>query len=132
MLLSRLVRIFNSIKVMNHTFTYSLSDTENLIFSGTSSKFDIFSKPEGGSQDLIARFNAGKWSFDNHQQRQLFLTLFDNNRQGFYKGVKSFLRSLKERPKLYEFTCIRRRFNIKVTKLRSTLWDKMYSIFYGR
>ena len=117
---------------MNHIFTYSLTDTENLIFCGTVSKFEIFSKPEGGSQDLIARFNAGKWSFDNHQQRQLFLTLFNENRQGFYKGVKSFIRSLKERPKLYEFTCVRRKFNIRVTKMKNNLWEKMYSIFYGR
>lgn len=117
---------------MNHIFTYSLTDTENLVFNGNASKFDIFSKPEGGNQDLIAHFNGGKWSFDNHQQRQLFLTLFDNNRQGFYKGVKSFFRSLKEKPKLYEFTCVRRRFNIKITKMKNSLWDKIYGTFYGR
>lgn len=115
---------------MNHIFTYSLSDTENLIFLGTSNKFEIFSRAEGSNQDLIARFNAGKWTFDNHQQRQLFLTLFNSNRQGFYKGVTSFLRSLKERPKLYEFTCIRRKINIRITKLRSNLWDRMYNLFY--
>lgn len=117
---------------MEHSFTYSITDTENLIFSGESHNFKIHSKPEGGSQELIAYYKGGKWGFDNHQQRKLFLCLFDNNRPGFFKAFKAFQRSFKERPKLYEFTCIRRRFHIKVTRLRAGLWESLYNTFYTR
>lgn len=117
---------------MNHTYTYAITDTENLIFSGEASKFEIYSKPEGGTQELITRYQAGRWSFDSHQQRQLFLALFHNNRSAFFRGFKAFQRSLKERPKLYEFTCIRRRFKIKITKIKDNLWDRMYNLFYSK
>lgn len=117
---------------MEHTFIYSLTDTENLIFIGNTSQFDIFSKPEGGIHERIARFNGGKWEFDNHQQRQLFLILFDNNRKGFFRGIKSFRNSLKERPKLYEFTCIRRKFNIRISKIKNSFWEIVYSTFYSK
>ena len=115
---------------MENQFVYPIADTENIIFSGTESKFDLFSKAEGGNQELIARFDAGKWSFENDQQRKLFLALFDTNRKTFFKAFKSFQRSLKEAPKLYEFTCIRRRISIKITKLKKSISEKVQDIFY--
>ena len=115
---------------MKNQFVYPIADTENLIFSGTKSRFDLFSKAEGGNQELIARFNAGKWSFENYQQRKLFLALFDNNRVKFFKAIKVFQRSLKELPKLYEFTCLRRKISIKVTKLKKDISEKIQDIFY--
>jgi len=86
---------------MNQTFTYAISETENLIFSGLENKFELYSKAEGSSRELIARFEAGKWSFENSQQKKLFLALFDSNRVKFFKAIKAFQRSLKELPKLY-------------------------------
>jgi len=115
---------------MQHKFSYLITDTENLIFSGVENKFELFSKGEGSNIQLIARFEGGKWNFENDQQRKLFLALFDNNRKGFFKAIKAFQRSLKERPKLYEFTCIRRRVSIKVTKLKRNFRDKLQEIFY--
>jgi hypothetical protein len=115
---------------MNQTLTYAISETENLIFSGVENKFELYSKAEGSSRELIARFEAGKWSFENEQQKKLFLALFDNNRVKFFKAIKVFQRSLKELPKLYEFTCIRRRISIKITKLKRNFKDKVQDIFY--
>jgi len=115
---------------MNQTFTYAISETENLIFSGLENKFELYSKAEGSSRELIARFEAGKWSFENSQQKKLFLALFDSNRVKFFKAIKAFQRSLKELPKLYEFTCIRRRISIKITKFKRNFRGKMQDIFY--
>ena len=115
---------------MENQFVYPIADTENLIFSGTESRFDLSSKAEGGNQELIARFNAGKWSFENDQQRKLFLALFDTNREKFFRAFKSFQHSLKEAPKLYEFTCLRRKISIRVTKLKKDISEKIQDIFY--
>lgn len=115
---------------MQHTFNYPVSETENLIFSGVENKFDLLSKAEGSNLQLIARFEGGKWSFDNDQQRTLFLALFDTNRKGFFKAIKAFQRSLRDKPKLYEFTCIRRKVSIKVTKLKKSFQDRLQDIFY--
>jgi len=115
---------------MNQTLTYAISETENLIFSGVENKFELYSKAEGSSRELIARFEAGKWSFENEQQKKLFLALFDNNRVKFFKAIKVFQRSLKELPKLYEFTCLRRKISIKVTKLKKDISEKIQDIFY--
>lgn len=117
---------------MNDIFTYTLTETERLIFEGTPSDFQLSSRPEAGKQEKIAHYIGGKWKFDNHQERQLFLNLFDNNRKGFFKAFKNYQRSFKDRPKLYEFTCIRRKFHIKVVKLKATMWDRFYSTFYGK
>lgn len=113
---------------MNYTFTYSLTETENLIFTGSASNFQIYSKAESSSKELIARFITGKWSFDNLQQRQLFMLLFDNNRIEFYKAYKAYMRSFKDKPKLYEFTCIRRKFSIRVTKLKQNIQKKIFGL----
>lgn len=115
---------------MQNSFSYLITDTENLIFAGVENKFDLFSKAEGSTIQPIARFEGGKWSFENDQQRKLFLALFDSNRKGFFKAIKAFQRSLKDKPKLYEFTCVRRRISIKITKLKRNFRDKLQDIFY--
>lgn len=117
---------------MQTQYTYSISETENLVFVGTESSFELYSKAESCTQELIARFSAGKWRYDNLQQRQLFLTLFNQNRMAFYRALKGFLRSMHEKPKMYEFKCVRRKFNIRVSKLRENTWQTMYNIFYNK
>jgi hypothetical protein len=37
---------------------------------------------------------------------------------------------LKEKPALYEFSCVRRRFSLKVTKLKHNWSNWFYDTFY--
>jgi len=119
-------------KVMLETFSYSLSETESLIFRTEQSKCYIFSKHEGTQEKQIATYSGGKWLFDSYDQRKLFFFLFSIYKKEFGKALKSYIHSLKEKPKMYEFTCVRRRFNIKITKTKSKISNWFYRTFYWR
>jgi hypothetical protein len=91
-------------------------------------KFELYSGYEGGGeQTKIATFQSGKWSWSGFEQHKMFWSLYKSFTEEFGKAVKMYNRSLKEKPSLYEFSCVRRRFSIKVTKLKRG-WENW---FYG-
>lgn len=109
-------------------FTYNLSETEYLTFNQTSEGIELFSSADGSPEKKkIAVYKTGKWCFESYEQKKLFWFLFSLYKKQFGKGFKAFLRSLKEKPNTYEFSCVRRRFSIKVTKWKKG-WDNW---FYG-
>ena len=109
-------------------FTYNLSDTEYLGFKTQKDYFELYSGHEGGGEPTkIATFRGGKWKWESFEQQKLFWHLYDLFAECFGKAIKAYNRSLKEKPALYEFQCVRRRFSIKVTKLKRN-WDNW---FYG-
>jgi hypothetical protein len=109
-------------------FSYNLSDTEYLVFKTHQNYFELFSGYEGGGEIVkIATFKGGKWIWDSFDQQKMFWNLYEIFFPQFGKAIKSYNRSLKEKPSLYEFSCVRRRFSIKVTKLKRG-WSNW---FYG-
>jgi len=102
-----------------NTFNYNLSETEYLTFQNHKDCLEVYSGHDGTTvKTKIASYKAGKWTFDNYQQQKLFWFLFGIYKQEFGKAFKTYMRMLKEKPQTYEFSCVRRRFNIKVTKLK--------------
>jgi len=58
------------------TKSYNLSGSDALfIQEGYDGSTDVYSKYEGSKQQKIASYKAGKWKFDNNQQRDLFFKL---------------------------------------------------------
>ena len=100
-------------------FSYNLSDTEYLVFKTQPNQFELYSGHEGGGEvTKLATFKGGKWYWDSFEQKKVFWHLYELFSGQFGKAVKSYQRSLKEKPALYEFSCVRRKFSIKVTKLK--------------
>jgi len=111
-----------------NTFNYNLSETEYLTFQTHLNVLEVYSGHDGAqTKTKIATYRTGKWEFDSYQQQKLFWFLFGIYKQEFGKAFKMYIRTLKEKPQMYEFNCIRRRFSIKVTKLKRG-WNNW---FYG-
>jgi hypothetical protein len=53
-------------------------------------------------------------------------------RKDFGKALKQYIRSLNEKPKTYVVTCAKRKIDIKITKMKRSIWDWVYGTFYGR
>jgi len=110
-------------------FIYSLSETEYLGFKTQNNSFELYSGYEGGGEPTkIAMFKGGKWFWDSFEQKKLFWHLYNLFADNFGKAIKSYNRSLKEKPSLYEFSCVRRRFSIRVTKLKRNWENWFYSL----
>jgi len=109
-------------------FTYNLSETEYLTFHTHRDCLEIYSGHDGATiKTKIATYRAGKWEFDDYKQQKLFWFLFGIYKSEFGKAFKMYIRTLKEKPQMYEFSCVRRRISIKVTKLKRN-WENW---FYG-
>ena len=114
-------------------FSYNLSDTEFIFFCTRRDCFEVFSGHEGSSERIkIATFKSGRWKFDDFQQQQVFWKLFSLYKNQIYKALKSYNRSLKEKPAMYEFQCVRRQFSIKITKLKRSWRDWFYGLYPTR
>jgi hypothetical protein len=112
-------------------FIYNLSQTEYLQFKTQKGYFELYSGYEAGGQpQKLADHRGGKWVFEDFNQRTLFFTLFNLYRNEFFKAFKSYQRSLREKPSLYEFSCVRRKFSIRVTKLKKGWANWFYNVFY--
>lgn len=115
------------------TLHYSLSETEYLVFKTYRNHFEVYSGHDGSTEKTkIGNFMNGKWVFDDFGQRKLFFYLFNTYKNKFYSAIKTYNRSLVERPKTYVFVCAKRRFDLKVTKIKRNWWNFMYNTFYGR
>lgn len=114
------------------TFSYPLSETESLVFRTELDQFDVYSKHESTQERHIATFKDGKWFFENLQQRQFFFLMFNQYRTNFGKAVKAYNRSLKEKPHLYEFRCIRSKVSLKISRVKRNMNNWFYNTFYGR
>ena len=109
-------------------FTYSLSETEYLVFKTQHEHFELYSGHEaGGELTKLATFRGGKWIWDSFEQYKMYWKLYSLFTEQFGKAVRAYNRSLKEKPKMYEFSCVRRKFSIRVTKLKRG-WSNW---FYG-
>ena len=117
---------------MTNIFSYALSETESLVFRTELEQFDVFSKHESTQERHIATFKGGKWIFENMQQRQFFFLMFERYRKEFGKALKAYSRSLKEKPQLYEFRCLRSKVTLKISRLKRNMWNSVYNTFYGR
>ena len=112
-------------------FIYNLSQTEYLQFKTQNGYFELYSGHEAGGQPhKLANHRGGKWVFEDFNQQRLFFTLFNLYRNEFFKAFKSYQRSLREKPSLYEFSCVRRKFSIRVTKLKRGWANWFYNVFY--
>lgn len=114
-------------------FTYNLSQTEYLVFKTRRGCFEVYSGHEaGGEAKKIATYKSGRWTWETFEEKRLFWNLYKLFPFTFSKAIKAYTRSLKERPALYEFSCIRRKFTVKVTKLKRG-WDSwFYNIYKSR
>jgi len=114
-----------------NTFTYNLSETEFLVFHTTQSNFELYSGHDGSTdRTKIATYQTGKWKFDDFQQKKLFWFLFGIYKQEFGKALKAYMRSLREKPSMYEFSCVTRRINIKVTRMKRGWENWFYGFFW--
>ena len=112
-------------------FTYNLSETEYLVFKTQVSHFELFSGHEGGGElKKIANYRGGKWIFDSFEQQKLFWFLFTMFKNDFGKALKQYIRSLNEKPKTYVIKCAKRRFDIKIQKMKRGWTNWFYSSFY--
>ena len=115
------------------SFVYNLSETEYLVFKQHNDGFELFSGHEGSpTWEKIATYRTGRWIWDGFNQHKLFWFLYNIYKKQFGKALKAYLRSLKERPATWELTCVRRKFNIKVTKLKRSWNDWFYGLYYNR
>jgi hypothetical protein len=113
--------------------SYNLSDTESLLFRTNRDCFEVFSLHEGAADKTkIATYKGGKWVFDDFNQQKFFWLLYDRYKVQFGKAFKAYNRSLQEKPQTYIITCAKRRFDIKVTKMKRNMWDWFYGTFYGK
>ena len=117
---------------MENTFIYNLSETEYLVFKPNHNYFEVYSGHEASELKKIANYKGGKWIFENMHQRQFFFLLFDQYKVQFGKAVKAYNISLREKPHLYEFRCLRSRVSLKISRIKRSLWQSMYNTFYGR
>jgi hypothetical protein len=117
---------------MTNTFSYPISETERLVFRTELDCFHVYSKHESTQESHIATYKGGKWIFENMQQRQFFFLMFERYRVQFGKAVKAYNRSLREKPHLYEFRCLRSRFSLKVSRVKRNMNNWFYDTFYGR
>jgi len=109
-------------------FTYNLSETEYLVFKQQLNYFELFSGHEGGGElKKIANYRGGKWFWDSFEQKKLFWFLFSMFKADFGKALKQYIRSLSEKPKTYVIKCAKRRFDIKVQRMKRN-WENW---FYG-
>ena len=115
-----------------NTFSYPLSETESLVFRTELDCFHVYSKHESTQESHIATYKGGKWEFENPQQRQFFFLMFNNYKEQFGRAVKAYNRSLKEKPHLYEFRCLRSKFSLRVSRVKRNVNNWLYSTFYGR
>ena len=115
-------------KVMN--FTYNLSETEYLVFKTQRDYFELFSGHEASELKKIASFKGGKWKFDSFEQKKLFWFLYSIFKADFGKALKQYIRSTNEKPKTYVIQCAKRRFDIKIQKMKRN-WDNwFYGLYY--
>lgn len=114
-------------------FTYNLSDTEYLVFKTQRDCFEVFSAHEGGGADMkkIATYQGGRWLFESFEQQKMFWFLFNMFKYQFGKAMKAYSRSLVEKPQTYVFTCAKRRFDIKVQKIKRG-WDNWFYGLYSK
>jgi len=117
---------------MTNTFSYPIAETECLVFRAELDCFHVYSKHECTQESHIATYKGGKWIFENMHQRQFFFLLFDQYKVQFGKAVKAYNISLREKPHLYEFRCLRSRVSLKISRIKRSLWQSMYNTFYGR
>lgn len=117
---------------MINTFSYSIAETECLVFKTELDHFHLYSKHESTSESHIATYKGGKWIFENMQQRQFFFLLFKQYKVQFGKAVKAYNRSLKEKPRLYEFRCLRSRFSLKVGRLKRGWTNWFFELYPTR
>lgn len=109
-------------------FMYNLNDTEYLVFKTQLNCVELFSGYEGGGElKKIANYKGGKWVFDSFNQQKLFWFLFNMFKPQFGKALKAYMRSLDEKPKTYVIKCAKRRFDIKIQKMKKS-WENW---FYG-
>lgn len=109
-------------------FVYNLSETEYLGFKTQNNYFELYSGHEGGGEPTkIAIFKGGKWVWESFEQKKLFWKLYQMFSENFGKAIAVYKRSLKEKPALYEFSCVRRKFSLRITRLKRG-WEKW---FYG-
>ncbi len=113
-------------------FMYNLSETEYLVFKTQLSCIELFSGYEGsGELKKIANYKGGKWVFDSFDQKKLFWFLFSMFKVQFGKALKAYMRSLDEKPKIYVIQCAKRRFDIKIQRMKKNCWGWIYNTFYG-
>jgi hypothetical protein len=97
--------------------TYSLNESEVLIFKGENTVTHLYSRHEGCAEMHIGTYTAGRWVFADRHQERMFFILFNRYRYEFFRAFKSYLRTFKEKPATYHFTCLRRKFTLQVVKL---------------
>jgi hypothetical protein len=114
-------------------FTYNLSDTEYLVFKTQQNHFELYSGHEaGGEPTKLAVFRGGKWVWDSYEQHKMFWHLYELFTDQFGRAVKAYNRSLKEKPKMYEFYCVRRKFSLKITRLKRNYTNWFFSLYPSR
>ena len=118
---------------MENTFMYNLSENEYLVFKSQNNYFELFSGHAGSSTNSkLATFRGGKWIFEDYHEQKLFWFLFNLYKNDFSKAFKQYIRNLDEKPRTYIFICAKRRFDIKITKMKRNMWDWFYGTFYGK
>ena len=115
-----------------NSFSYNLGDTEYLVFKPNGNQFDLYSGHEIGEAKKIACYKAGEWCFDSYEQERVFWYLFSTYKESMGRAFRLYIRSLKDKPKMYEFNCVRRKFNIKVTKIKRGWSDWFYGLWPTR
>jgi hypothetical protein len=115
------------------SFIYNLSQTEYLRFKTQPNSFELYSGHEGGAEPTkIASFKGGKWQWESFDQQKLFWSLYKLFTSEFGRAIKAYNRSLKEKPALYEFQCVRKKFSLKVTRIKRGWGNWFYDTFYTR
>jgi len=110
---------------------YNLSETEYLVFKTHSKCIELFSGYEGsGELKKIANYKDGKWIFDSFDQQKLFWFLFGMFKPKFGKALRAYMKSLNEKPKTYTIKCAKRRFDIKIQRLKKNWSNWFYDTFY--
>jgi len=118
-------------KTMN-IFSYPISENECLIFRTELDCFNVYSKHESTQESHIATYKGGKWIWENMQQRQFFFLMFNSYKEQFGRAVRAYNRSLKDKPRLYEFRCLRSRFTLKISRAKRNVNNWFYNTFYGK
>lgn len=112
-------------------FIYNLSETEYLVFKSNHNYFEVYSGHEATELKKIANYKGGKWMFDSYDQKKLFWFLYSIFKDDFGKALKQYIRSLNEKPKTYMIVCAKRRFDIKIQKMKRN-WDNWFYSLYSR
>lgn len=113
-------------KVMIDTYAHTITDQETLIFRPEGSLVHLYSKSEGCRETHIATYSGGKWLFTDYQQQRLFFTLFNLHRFSYHRAFKAHLRKGAVKSNLYEFTCLRRRFTLKIIKITRKIKKSLF------